>query len=362
MSSVLGACGRNNSPSQSDRRPEVLNLYEWADYIDPTVITEFEHTTGIKVTYSTFDSQEAMETKMLTASTGYDVVDVASYSIDRLVKAGVFRKLDRSQLPHWGNLDAELMHALEQFDPQNQYAVGYLWGTTGIGYNAQALKAAIPDAPLDSWALLFDPKYVSKAGKCGVSVNNYRMEIIGNALIAGGGDPNRPTLQQMRLADAALQRIRPYVRRIDGGSQMGDLVSGSMCLMVTSSSNVAMARNRNKEVGVQMDLRYVIPKEGAVSWFDLFAIPVDAPHSAAAYTFLDFLLRPEIAARNANFTGSATVNRAAVPFVDSDQRSDPMLYPDAAIRARLTPLHSRDAEQARAETQLWTRFEFQTER
>jgi putrescine transport system substrate-binding protein len=297
---------------------------------------------------------------MLTGSTGYDVVDVTSYAIDRLVKAGVFRKLDRTQLRNWGNLDADLMRVLEQFDAQNQYAVGYQWGTTGIAYNARALKAAAPEAPLDSWALVFDPRYAARAAPCGISFNSDRMEVIGNALIAGGADPNHPTPQQLAAADAALQRIRPHVRRIDGPSQISDMSTGSMCLFVTAGTNVVIARRRSKDAEVNMDLRYLIPKEGAVSWFDVLAIPLDAPHLAEAYEFLDYLLRPEIAARNANFTGSATINRAALPFVDASLRGNTMYYPDAAVRSRLTPLHSRNNEQARGETRLWTRFQYKS--
>lgn len=360
---VLSSCSRHGgTPTPGDARhsaqPRTLNVYQWADYFDPDVLRDFEHDTGIKVTYSTYDSQDMMEAKMLTGSTGYDVVDVTSYAIDRFVRAGVFRKLDRAQLHNWGNLDADLMRVLEQIDARNQYAVGYQWGTTGIAYDARALKTAVPDAPLDSWALIFDPRFAGRAAHCGVSFNSDRIEIIGDALIASGADPNHPSAQQLAAADAALQRIRPHVRRVDGPSQISDMSTGSMCLFVTAGTNVVIARRRSKEAGVDRDLRYVIPKEGAVSWFDVLAIPLDAPHPAEAYEFLDYLLRPEIAARNANFTGSATVNRAALPFVDASLRDDTMFYPDAAVRATLKPLRSRDNGQARAESRLWTRFQF----
>ena len=360
---VLGGCGRHEVTAMPGgvthlAQSRTLNVYQWADYFDPDVLKDFEHDTGIKVNYSTFDSQDMMEAKMLTGSSGYDVVDVTSYAIDRLIQAGVFRKLDRTQLRNWGNLDADLMRVLEQFDAQNQYAVGYQWGTTGIAYNARALKAAFPEGPVDSWALVFDPRYAARAAPCGISFNSDRMEIIGNALIAGRADPNHPTPSQLAAADLALQRIRPHVRRIDGPSQISDMSTGSMCLFVTAGTNVVIARRRSKDAGVDVELRYLIPKEGAVSWFDVLAIPFDAPHLAEAYEFLDYLLRPEIAARNANFTGSATMNRAALPFVDASLRDDKMFYPDIAARAALKPLHSRDNDQAREETRLWTRFQF----
>jgi putrescine transport system substrate-binding protein len=360
---LLGSCSQHGaSPASGDAaspaKLRVVNIYQWADYFDPGVLKAFERDTGIRVVYSVYDTQEMMEAKMLTGSTGYDVVDVASYAIDRLSKVGLFRRLDRAQLRNWENLDKKLMQALEQFDARNQYAVGYLWGTTAIAYDAGALKAAVPDAPLDSWALVFDPKYVGRAARCGVSFNNSRLEIIGNALISVGADPNNPTASQLAAAEAALQRIRQHIRRIDGPSQLSQLSEGSMCLYVTAGANVAEARARNREAGVNRDLRYLIPKEGAVSWFDTLAIPADAPDVTEAYEFLDYMLRPEVAARNANYTGSATVNRAALPLVDPALRNDAMLYPGDAVRAKLRPVQIRDPALARAENRMWTRFEF----
>ena len=368
MAVLTVGCNRpqsNVAPAQGGPAAEgnrVLNLYDWSDYIDPKVVADFEATTGIKVVYSTFDTLEMMETKMLVGSSGFDLVDVASFSVERLAGAGVFRKLDRTQLPHIGNLDADLMKSVAELDPGNEHAIGYQWGTTGIGYNAQAMRKFAPDAPVDSWRLVYDPAVVAKLTGCGISFNNSKSEMISTALISVGADPNHATSQELDAAAHALSAIRRYVRRIDGPSQINDLASGSMCLMVTASTNVAIARARAKEAGLDLDLHYVIPKEGTISWFDMLAIPVDAPHPKEAYAFLDFLLRPDIAARNANYTGGATVNQSALPMVDAAVRDDQMLYPNANIRARLHPLQDRSPEQNRAESKLWTKFEFQATR
>ena len=354
----LAAGGRR----ASRRAESSANLYDWADYIDPKVVAEFEKATGIKVLYSTFESLEMMETKMLAGSSGFDVVDVAGVSVDRLAAAGVLRKLDRAQLANIGNLDPDLMKSVAQFDPGNEHAIGYQWGTTGIGYDARAVRKLAPDAPVDSWRLIYDPAVAAKLAGCGLSFNNSKFEMISTALIYAGADPNQPTPQQLEAAGRALEGIRRYVRRIDGPSQINDLASGAMCLMVTASTNVAIARSRAREAGLDLDLRYVIPKEGSISWFDMLAIPIDAPHPKEAYAFLDFLLRPDVAAKNASYTGGATANRGALPLIDAAVRDDPMLYPPAGVRARLHPFRDPPPERSRAESTLWSKFEFQSAR
>lgn len=281
-----------NSPTATAVR--VVNVYNWADNIDPGVVADFEKTTGIKVNYDTVDSPKMMETKMLVGSSGY---------------------------------------------------------------NARMIKQLAPDAPTDSWRLIYDPKVVAKLAPCGVSFTDARAEVIATALISVGAKVNDATPEQFAAAERMLRGVRQYERRIVGGSQIGDLASGALCLMVTAGTNVAIARARSREAGRETDLRYVIPREGAISWFDTLAIPAGAAHPREAYALLDFLLPPEIAARNANYIGSSTVNRAALPQVDPALRDDPMLYPDAEVRARLQPLHARPPAQIRTENELWTRFQ-----
>jgi putrescine transport system substrate-binding protein len=308
------------------------------------------------VNYNTFDSQEMLETKLLASKSGYDVVVVASDKLARLGPIGVFRKLDYTRLPSSKNLDPALQAALATFDPGNQHAIGYLWGTTGIVYDARRLQALAPNAPTDSWRLVFDPRVVGAMADCGVSIVNSPSEVIGVALIAQGKDPNAISAASIAAAKRLLLGIRPSVRQIDSDTQIEDLAGGSVCLMVTYATNVAQARTRATEAGHDVDFRYVIPREGAVQWFDTMAIPADAPHPDEAHEFIEFLMRADVAARNANYVGQATVNAAAMPMIDAALRNNPHLYPPPEVLARLVPLRARTQEESRLENSAWTGF------
>ena len=360
---LLAACGRPPAPEGADAAPagqpsvpKTVNVYNWGDYIAPGVLEEFEAATGIHVNYDIFDSQEMLETKLLAGRSGYDVVVVSGHFLERLVPAGAFRKLDLRQLPGRGNLDAELMAKFAQYDPGNAHAVGYTWGTVGIGYDESRLREVSPDAPTDSWSLVYDPAIVQRSSGCGVSVVDSPSDVIGAVLAWLGHDANRPTPEQLQAAERSLLAIRPHLRKIDTGNQINDLAGGTICLMVTWSTNVQVARNRAREAGVAADFRYVVPKEGSVAWFDSLAIPADAPHPEAAHAFIEFMLRPDIAARNATFIGSASMNAAATPLVDASLRDDPGVYPPAELRERLQPLRARSQAQSREENRIWARF------
>jgi putrescine transport system substrate-binding protein len=268
----------------------------------------------------------------------------------------VFRKLDYTLLPSSKNLDPTLHAAVATFDPGNEHAVGYLWGTTGIGYDARQLQALAPDAPTDSWRLAFDPKVVAAMAGCGVSIIDAPSEVIAVALIAQGRDPNAISEESVAEAKKLLLGIRPSVRKIDSDSQIEDLAGGSACLMVTWGTNVGLARTRARDAGRDVDFRYVIPREGAVQWFDTLAIPADAPHPDEAHAFIDFLMRADVAARNANYVGQATVNAAAMSMIDEALRSDPSIYPPAEVLARLVPLRARTQQESRLESSAWTSF------
>lgn len=354
-------CSRDQPPADAAHAPgaadaRVVNVYNWGDYIAPGVLEEFEAATGIHVNYDIFDSQEMLETKLLAGRSGYDVVVVSGHFLERLVPAGAFRKLDLRQLPSRGNLDAELMAKFAQYDPGNAHAIGYTWGTVGIGYDESKLQELSPGTPTDSWSLVYDPAIVQRLSPCGVSVVDSPSDVIGTVLAWLGHDANRPTPEQLQSAERTLLAVRPHLRKIDTGNQINDLAGGTICLMVTWSTNVQVARNRAREAGVAADFRYVVPKEGSVAWFDSLAIPADAPHPEAAHAFIEFMLRPDIAARNASYIGSASMNAAATPLVAASLRDDPGVYPPAGLRDRLQPLRARSQAQSREENRIWARF------
>ena len=358
---AAAGCGgdRPSGPADAGPAPQVdrvVNVYNWADYVAPDVLEEFTAATGIAVNYDTFDSQELLETKLLAGRSGYDVVVVSAHFLERLVPAGAFRPLDRQQLPGLANLDPALTAILARFDPGNAHAVGYTWGTAGIGYDVSRLDELAPDAPLDSWRLAYDPAVLERLAGCGVSVVDSPSDVIGSVLVSLGFDPNRPTEAQLAAAERSLLAIRPYVRKIDSQNQINDLAGGSVCLLVTWSTNVHVARRRAEEAGADADFRYFVPKEGSTAWFDSLAIPTDAPHPDEAHAFIEFMLRPDVAARNANFIGSATMNAAATPLVEAALRDDPGIYPGPEVLARLEPLRARTQEHSREENRIWTRF------
>ena len=370
FSALLAACGGPRSGDGTTTAPDatpagtatdgaaapVVNVSNWADYIAPGVLEEFTTATGIRVNYDTYDSQEMLETRLLAGRSGYDVVVVSAHFLERLVPAGVFLPLDPAQLPSRGNLDPGLMARLAQYDPGNAHAVGYSWGTVGIGYDARKLRELAPDAPTDSWRLAFDPAVVARLAGCGVSIIDSPTDVIGAVLASLGFDANQPTVQQLQEAERVLLAVRPHVRKVDASSQINDLAGGSICLLVSWSTNVQVARARAREAGVAADFRYVVPKEGSVAWFDSLAIPADAPHPQAAHAFLEFMLRPDIAARNANHIGCASMNAAATRLLDPELRDDPGIYPGPEQFSRLQSLRARSQAQSREENRIWSRF------
>lgn len=334
----------------------MVNVYNWSDNIAPDTVASFEKHTRIKVNYDIFQSQEELEAKLLTGRSGYDVVDVTANALERLIKAGVFQKLDDAQLPNRRHLDPALMAMLATEDPGNEHAVGYMWGTTGIGYDAAQLAKLAPGAPSDSWALLYDPKFASRLAPCGIFIEDAPSEAAATTLIYLGHDPNSADPAALAAAERVLMALRPHVRKIAGDGQIDDLASGEACLMLTVTTNVFIARQRAQEAGRHPDFHYVIPKEGTISWFDTLAIPADAPHQAEAHAFINFVMQPEVAASITNYVGNPSVNKDALPMIKESIRNDPSIYPPPEVVARLKPLRARSQPQARIETRIWTRF------
>ena len=359
---LLGGCGKKPAePAATDAgsnaaEDKVLNVFNWSDYIDPKVIEDFQNATGIEVRYDVFDSNELLETKLLTGNSGYDVVVPSAYFLERQIQAGVFRPLDKTLLPNLRNQDPELQAVVAKHDPDNAHSVTYMWGTTGIGYDAVKIKAIMPNAPVDSWNLILDPKIVAKFKGCGVSVLEDPTDMVATVLLWLGKDPNSESAEDLALAEQKLLAIRPYIRTITSSTYTDDLANGEICLAIGYSGDILQARDRAVEAGRKSDIQYSIPREGAMLWFDTLAIPADAKHPRNAHAFIDYLLRPDVAAINSNFIHYANANQASTPLLAPDLRDDPGIYPTPEVKAKLRPNLTKSAEFTRELNRAWTRF------
>ena len=335
----------------------VVNVYNWSDYIDPDVLAAFTKETGIKVQYDTFDSNDTLEAKLLAGKSGYDVVVPTAYFLERQIKAGVFRKLDKSKLPNLVNVWPDIARRLAFYDPGNQYAVNYMWGTTGIGYNVKAARERLgPDARIDSWDMVFKPENLARFKECGVHMLDSSDDIMPAALHQLGLDPASTDPKELQQAADLMMKIRPLVRKFHSSEYLNALATGEICFVVGWSGDIKQAQKRAAEAKNGIDIRYVIPKEGAQMWFDNLAIPSDAPHVNEAHAFINFLLKPDVAAKNSNMIAYANGNLASQKFIDKTVLGDPGVYPDAATMSKLYTINARDAKSQRLMNRLWTRI------
>src|SRR5436190_23820752 len=288
------------TPAAAEVKPErSVNFYNWSDYIDPTVLEDFTKETGIKIKYDTFDSNDILETKLLAGRTGYDLVVPTAYFLERQIKAGVFQKLDKSKLPNLVNAWDEIARRLAAYDPGNQYAVNYMWGTTGLGFNAKKARDVLgTDAKIDSWDVVFKPEMIAKFRDCGVHMLDAADDVFAAALSYLKLDPNTKEEKDFEKAADLLLKVRPFVRKFHSSEYLNALASGEICLVLGYSGDVKQAQKRAAEAKNGVEIGYLIPKEGAQLWFDNLAIPRDARHPGEAHALIDFLLRPDIAGRN----------------------------------------------------------------
>lgn len=333
---------------------KIVNVYNWSDYIDPTVVPAFEKEYGIKVNYDVFDSNEVLETKLLSGRTGYDVVVPSASFLQRQIQAGVFRKLDKSLLPNLKNEDPEITRRIEINDPGNQYGVNYFWGTSGVGYNRELVEAAMPNAPVDSFAMVFDPKVVKNFKKCGVSVLDAPDEIVSTALVYLGIDPNSESLDDLRAAEKLLISVRPYISYINSSKYIEDLANGDICVALGWSGDFGQSRIRAQEAGKPYHIEFNAPREGTIMFFDMLAIPADAPHPYNAHLFINYLLRPDVAARNSNTMHYTNSNAASYKLIDPAIYKE--IYPTADQLARMHPDLSHTLAYTRELNRTWTRF------
>ncbi|MFL5086716.1 MAG: polyamine ABC transporter substrate-binding protein [Xanthobacteraceae bacterium] len=333
-----------------------VNFYNWSDYIDPAVLKDFTRETGIEVTYDTFDANEILETKLLAGKSGYDVVVPTAYFLERQIKAGVFHKLDKSKLPNLANAWPDIAKRLAAYDPGNQYAVNYMWGTTGIGYNVNKARDILgPDFKIDSWELVFNADNLAKFKDCGVYMLDSSDDIFPAALNYLGLNPNSKDAADLQKAADLVTKVRPSVRKFHSSEYLNALAGGEICLVVGWSGDVKQAQKRATEAKTGIEIGYSIPKEGAQMFFDNLAIPKDAKNPDAAHALIDYLLRPEIAARNSDYVTYANGNLASQKFISKAVLEDPSIYPDAATMQRLYTITPQDQKTLRLTNRLWTK-------
>jgi putrescine transport system substrate-binding protein len=333
----------------------VVNVYNWSDYIDPRVLEDFTKETGIKVTYDTYDNNEIVETKLLAGKSGYDVVVPSGPFLQRLIKAGAFQKLDKAKLPNLTHMWPEVMQRLQVFDPGNQYAVNYMWGTTGIGVNVRKVRERLGTQPLNTWDIVLKPEFATRLKDCGVQVLDAPEDVFPNVLNYLGLNPDSKKPEDLQRAGDAMFRVRGAVQKFHSSEYINGLANGDVCMAVGYSGDVIQAKKRAEEAKNDVEIAYLIPREGALMWFDSIAIPADARNVAEAHAFIDFLMRPQVAAANANFVAYASGNLAAKQFVKPELVNDPSVYPDEATFKRLFTNTAYDDRSQRLVTRLWTR-------
>jgi putrescine transport system substrate-binding protein len=335
----------------------VVNVYNWSDYIDAKVLEDFTKETGIKVQYDTFDANETLETKLLAGKSGYDVVVPTAYFLERQIKGGVFQKLDKSKLKNLGNIWPDIAKRLSVYDSDNQFAVNYMWGTTGIGYNVKAMRERLgPNGKIDSWDIVFKPENLAKFRDCGIHMLDSADDIVPAALHFLGLNPNSNDPKELEKAGELLMKIRSSVRKFHSSEYLNALASGEICLVVGWSGDIKQSQKRAVEAKNGIEIGYTIPKEGAQMFFDNLAIPKDAKHVDEALAFIDYLLRPEVAARNSNLVAYANGNLPSQKFIDKSVLDDKSIYPDAATMDRLYTVSARDQKSQRFVNRLWTKI------
>ena len=334
-----------------------VNVYNWSDYIGEHTNENFTKATGIAVTYDVFDSNETLEAKLLAGNTGYDVVVPSGAFLGRQIQAGVFQKLDKSKLPNLGNIDPVIMKATEAFDPGHDYSIPYFWGTVGIGYNVDKIKAAMPEgAPTDSWDLVLKPEVVSKFKDCGVTMLDAPSDILQSVLIYLGKDPHSEKAEDYAEVQKVLTAVRPYIKYFHSSSYINDIANGEICLAIGWNGDFGIAQSRADEAKNGVKIQYVIPKEGALLWVDNLAMPKDATNVEQGLKYINNMLDPQVAADNANYVHYATPNKAALDknLIAAEDKGNPAIYPPADVMAKLYGDKVASPELDQLRTRTWT--------
>lgn len=353
---ILGLVTLPASPQAQPATERTVNVYNWTDYIDPSVLDDFTRETGIKVVYDMYDNNEIVATKLVAGKSGYDVVVPSGPFLSRLIRAGLFLKLERSKLPNARHIWPDIAARLASHDPGNQFAVNYMWGTTGIGLNLAKVRERLgPNTAINSWDLLLKPDVSAKLKDCGIHVLDVPEDILPGVLRYLGLNPDSKNEADLRKAADALARVRGNIRTFHSSEYLNALASGEICMAVGYSGDILQARRRAEEARNGIDIQFIVPREGAQMWFDSMAIPADAANPVEAHAFIDFMLRPDVAAKNSNLVSYASGNLPARELIRPEIKGNPGIYPDQATFARLFTTTAYDERLQHAVGRLWTR-------
>ena len=336
---------------------ETVHIYNWNDYFAEDTLSGFQERTGTRAVLDLYDSNEILDAKLLAGSCGYDLVfPTARPFAARQIKAGIYQPLDKSKLPGLKNLDPEIYISLKDIDPDNKYLVPYMWGTTGLGINVDKVKAALGEEPVASWALVFDPEKAKKLASCGLTLFDDPTEVFAAALVYLGKDPNSRDKQDLQAAQDLIKAVHPYIRYFHTSQVISDLANGDICIAQGYSGDVLQSRDKANEAGNGVKVAYLVPKEGAVLWVDVMAIPKDAPNPGQSHAFIEYLLDPKVIANASNFVNYANPNLAATEFLDEAVRQDPGIYPSKETRAQFITLKEPSDKEMRELNRIWTRL------
>ena len=348
-------CAATSAWAQEEK---VLNIYNWSDYIAEDTIANFEKETGIKVRYDTYDNNEILHAKLVAGKTGYDIV-VPSSTFARLqLDGGLLTKLDKSQLPNLKNLDPDAQAQIANIDPGNQYLVNWLWGFTTVGINTAKVKAALGDEPMPAnvWELVFNPKYTSKLKGCGVSFLDSSSEVLPAVLHYLGKDPFSKNPADYQAASATLKAVRPYITLFSSSGYINDMAGGSICVSLGWNGDINIARSRAIEGKTGQDIVALVPKTGGILFFDMMAIPADAGHPKNAHAFINYMMRPEVAASITNKVKYANINKESRKFIKPEIAKNSSSFPSSAEMATMVPPKALSNDVRRLSTRAYTAF------
>ena len=356
--SLLLSLSAAGTAAAAGPEPKVLNIYNWSDYIAEDTIKNFEKETGIKVNYDNYDNNEILHAKLVAGKTGYDIVVPGAHFAKQQIEGGLLRKLDRSQLTNWGNLDPAILEQMAKVDPGNQYLVDWLWGYVTVGINVDKVKKALGDLPMpeNPWSLLFDPKYAAKVKSCGVSFLDSASEVIPVAMAYAGKPAFSRTAADYAAAGEVLKKVRPYVTRFSSSGYIEELASGALCVVMGYSGDINIARARALQAKNGQNIEALVPPSGATLFFDSMAIPADAPHPGNAHLFINYILRPEVHASLTNKVFYANPNKASLKFVAKDVAANKSIFLSPQDLAKMTAPDSLPQDIRRVQTRTFTNF------